>query len=156
MYTNKAIFAVLGIALYLASAAGVAQDVQAARAVLKGPENRLFEFHEHLMDLLGNKTMEKLAIACDACPTLSENETEVKEITYVFFRDDKRLKAFARAWGKSQTAQTEILLTMTFDMIFAVPDCSQMKQPCVSAPFCPPPKCDTVRGAPCVACTPLP
>jgi hypothetical protein len=166
MLTRKTTLTVGGIALMLLSAACAGDAVQAARAIVKGPESRLLDFHQNLLGYLSTDNLDEAAIICDRsddrtkpCDKLSPTGTETKTLTYVFFRDYERLEAFALAWGKVQTKAPSKIFTLMFDGDFTTSVCTppQVPQPCVTAPFCRlTPGCDEKSGPPCTKCDGVP
>jgi hypothetical protein len=155
MRIKATVFAVIGIAMMSFPAVSAADDIQAAHAVVRGPMSGLYDFHQKLKKLVGSN-FDKAAITCEGCDELQQNAADptVIKVDYIFFRDDKRLKAFIKAWRKVQAQNFDARLTIAFDLDYPVGDCS-VPQPCVVAPFCKlTPGCDKVKGAPCTACGP--
>lgn len=167
MWTNKSAIAAACIALISYSGACAADDVQAARAVVTGPENRVHEFHQNLLGFLsaflGSSDAAATAVSCDLprvppeefnCNKLNPEGRGSAEAVYTFFRDHIRLEALILSWDKLQTRDRSDNLKISFDMDFLTEDCGGI-QVCVSAPFCPGPpvRCDKVKGPPCTACT---
>ena len=162
MLINKSVLAIASIALVCFSTVCAADDVQAARATVTGPENRLVEFHKNLLGFTPESDFQDAPIVCSIkgvpaalndCSKLSRNETVSRSLEYIFLRDHERLEALVLAWGKLQAANLDPFVTIKFDTVVPPSDCSALPQPCVSAPFCKAtPGCDKYSGAPCQKC----
>ena len=162
---NAAVSAVcLGLTVF--AAAPSAEDAQAARVVVEGPENRVYEYHQNLKAIMSaylvDGDLATAGVACSLareqtdCGTLDKDRRDAITARYIIYRDSERLTAFALSWGKLQS-RAFANVSVTFDVkdMPTSPDCSTAPQPCVSAPFCPatnPRRCDKVKGAPCTSC----
>jgi len=166
MWIKSSAFAVAGIALISFSAACAADDVQAARAVVTGPENRVHEFHQNLLGFLlafvGDSDPAITGVGCDLpsappgefnCNKLNSETERPTKVIYTFFRDHARLEALISSWNKLQTRDPDEEVVLSFDMNFLTMQCGGV-QACTSAPFCagPPLRCDKVQGPPCTPC----
>jgi hypothetical protein len=168
MWPRKLVTLGFGIALNVTAMSSLAEDLQAARAVVSGPEDRVFEFHKNVMEALkkklGKNDPVEIGVSCDLpsvpphefnCDKLDGDSRESAKAIYTLFRDSnqKRLSAFMEAWDKLQTRKLDSSVTIQFDTNTPPGDCGGFTV-CVSAPFCPgPPKrCDKVQGPPCTAC----
>lgn len=165
MWIRKSGIAAVSFLLITASIACAADDMQAARAVVTGPENRVHEFHQNLQGLLAALLADSDAastlVLCDvlgestsphSCEDLRENKDDSIKLQYTFFRDNDRMMAFAASWNRLQTRKVDEEVELKFHMRVPSPTCPTT---CVAAPFCagPPRGCDKVRGAPCTVCT---
>lgn len=170
MWIKSSTFVAAGVLLISYSAACNADDVQAARAVVTGPENRVYEFHQNLLQLLsahlGTDDPAATAVSCDFpalppmefnCDKLRRNREELTTVFYTFFRDHVRLEALIMSWNKLQTQNFDEEVKIAFDMDYLTSECGGYTV-CVSAPFCagPPKRCDKVQGPPCTTCVPPP
>jgi hypothetical protein len=116
--------------------------------------DRLYEFDQNLQTLVGSN-FAKAGIKCDECGTLSPTGSHLVmgTMTYTFYRDTKRLKAFIKSWNKVQTTNLDNFIKITFDTSYGTGDCSIFKSPCRAAPFCnATPGCDPDGRPPCTAC----
>lgn len=167
MYVRKSALGIVGIALVCLGSVCLADDIQAARAVVSGPANRVQEFHKDLQGILkrtlGKTDPATIGVICDFpsvlpgelnCDALRGDSGDSTKFIYTFFRDEKRLKAFIMAWDKVQSRDLSSSLKIQFDTDTPPSDCGGFIGACVNAPFCPgPPKrCDKAQGPPCTAC----
>jgi hypothetical protein len=169
MWSIKVVTVGIWIALGLSTMSLRAEDLQAARAIVSGPEDRVFEYHKNLMEALkkklGRNDPAAIGVSCDLpsvppaefnCDKLDGDSSDSTKVIYTLFRDNnqKRLSAFVEAWDELQTRKLDSSLTIQFDTNTPPGDCGGFTGACVNAPFCPgPPKrCDKVQGPPCTAC----
>ena len=136
------------------STPAISDEFDAARAVVAGPTPYLLAFSK-TVDLKAGGVIgfAKRGLACEECAALASGSLEPR-LTYTFFLDPKTSNLLYAAWQDVQRKNgLSDDFTLSFDVKTETRDCSLIyKSPCVSAPFCAT-GCDTVRGAPCVACT---
>jgi len=150
MSIKSAVVAIMSTGMIFLSTLNTAAETPAASAVVQGPENHLYEFNKNLMGIVGSN-FDNVGINCGECGGLRYASTTTRTVTYVIYRDTKRLNAFVEAWNKLQTSHPDPFVTLQFGMEFTRSDCSTQPPPCVSAPYCAT-KCDQNNTPPCTAC----
>lgn len=153
--TIRKLWCVLAGIGVLFSLSAMGHEIVSARAVVSGPLDYLREYSTALHKRVGGENgLQKRGIACVGCGDLN-GETPPSALIFTYFVNDRNNALLHSTWIMVQRDKgKERDFQVSYDLNVVNPDCSAaFKPPCVQAPYCAT-GCDTMRGPPCVACTP--